>query len=465
MLFREEQVELTLQDLSNFTPKQREATRAMYEYLYVLYGGARGEGKSRWLRWALLEFLLRKYKSHGLSDVRALLACETYKALEDRQITKIKEEFPPGLGTLKSTQSGGLGFYLHENLGGGVLALRNLDDPLKYKSAEFAAIGVDELTMNPKRTFDVLRGSLRWPNLSHTPFIAATNPGGVGHAWVKDLWIDKNFAPHPELAASKAEFHFIQSLPQDNPYLTESYLDILKSLPPGLRKAWLEGNWGIFEGMAFPSFSRATHVLNEPIELPEDWPRWRALDWGFSKPSCCLWFCKNPDNDRIFVYREFYAANLTDLQQARTIKEYSPVSEKVYITYADPSMWARQTMANQVSSTADEFRKEGILLTKADNDRLSGKRKVQRLLQPLADGIAGLLIFPQCENLIRTIPSLALDKVRVEDVDTNQEDHAYDSLRYGLTKKESHAKRDSREWPDWEDEFPIARINRLSDIF
>jgi hypothetical protein len=122
-------------------------------------------------------------------------------------------------------------------------------------------------------------------------------------------------------------------------------------------------------------------------------------------------------------------------------------------------------MANQVSSTADEFRKEGVFLTQADNDRLSGKRKVQRLLQPLADGIAGLIIFPQCENLIRTLPNLALDKVRVEDVDTRGEDHAYDALRYGLTKKESHVKRNSREWPDRNSESPIARINRLSDIF
>jgi hypothetical protein len=101
-------------------------------------------------------------------------------------------------------------------------------------------------------------------------------------------------------------------------------------------------------------------------------------------------------------------------------------------------MWSKKTMANEVSSTADEFRKEGVQLIHADNQRLSGKRKFDRLLQNLSDGFPGMLIFPQCTNLIRTLPSLAFDVINVEDVDTRQEDHAYDALRYGLTKQERH---------------------------
>jgi phage terminase large subunit len=433
-------VEQHFHEFSNFTDKQKEATRAMYKHRYVLYGGARGGGKSRWLRWALLLFLIKMYKLEGRRNLRVMLASETYKDLQDRQINKIETEFPPEWGTVKETKGSGLGFYLKEELGSGVIAFRNLDDPAKYQSAEFAAIGVDELTKNSKGKFDTLRGSLRWPDMIHTPFIAATNPGSIGHAWVKDLWIDKNFEAYPELIDMSDEFHFIQCLPEDNPHLTEAYMKVLNSLPPELSKAWVEGDWDIFQGMAFPNFSRARHILPKPINLPPEFPRWRAVDWGYTNPFCCLWFSKDPDTERIFIYRELYASGLTDLQQANKINANSPAEENISITYADPSMWSTKTMADTVSTTADEFRKKGIHLTKADNDRLSGKRKVDRLLQKLPDEFPGLLIFPQCKNLIRTLPSLALSEIQVEDVDTHQEDHAYDALRYGLTKQERHVK-------------------------
>ena len=98
---------------------------------------------------------------------------------------------------------------------------------------------------------------------------------------------------------------------------------------------------------------------------------------------------------------------------------------------------------------------------KGDNNRLSGKRKIDRLLENLEDGMPGLLIFPSCKNLIRTIGALALDIVNVEDVDSSQEDHAYDALRYGLTNKERHVVLENR----YENESPIARIIRETNLF
>ncbi len=444
-----------------FTPKQKDAYVAMGQYKYVLYGGARGGGKSRWLRWALLGYLIENFRNTGIKKIRVMLASETYETLLDRQINKIEVEFPRAFGKIKTTKRNGLSFYLNENLGGGILAFRNLDDPFKYQSSEFAAIGVDELTKNPKKTFDVLRGSLRYPGIPHTPFIAATNPGGIGHSWVKDLWVDKNFDRYPELRKDSKHFYFLQSLPKDNPYLPNEYWDMLNSLPENLRKAWVQGNWDSFDGMAFPGFNRNKHVLPKPITLPDYYPRWRAIDWGFTSPFCCLWLCKDPQNGRIFIYRELYEKNLTDLQQARTISELSPSTENLRITYADPSMWARKNLKNEVSSSADEYRNNGIPLTKGDNDRLSGKRKIDRLLENLEDGYPGLLFFPSCKNLIRTIGSLALSNINVEDVDNSQEDHAYDALRYGLTKKERHAVTETR----YETESPIARIMRETDLF
>ena len=454
---------ISLEELCNFTPKQNIAYESMFNKQYVLYGGARGGGKSRWLRGASLRFLLSLTEDYGLTNVHTMLASETYPALKDRQINKIATEFPEEIGVVKDSLSGGLGFHIHQSLGGGVIDFRNLDDPAKYQSAEFAAIAVDELTKNHKRTFDILRGSLRWPGLEHTPFIAATNPGSKGHGWVKDLWIDRNFQTYPELLPKANEFQFIQSLPSDNPYLTQSYWDELKSLPENMSKAWLEGNWDVFRGMAFPNFNRDRHVLKTPIALPAEWPRWCAVDWGYRDPFCCLWFCKDPGNGRVFVYREMYQRGMTDKHQAKAIRAASPPDEKISLTYADPSMWAKKNLAGLVGTSVEEYSQNGIQLEKGDNNRLNGKRKIDRLLGSLEDGLSGLVIFPQCQNLVRTLGSLALDDINVEDVDTDQEDHAYDALRYGLTRKERHSAR--KEWEGQDNESPLARLIRDSDIF
>jgi hypothetical protein len=186
--------------------------------------------------------------------------------------------------------------------------------------------------------------------------------------------------------------------------------------------------------MAFPQWNRERHVV-QPFEIPSHWLKWRATDWGFASPFCTLWLTKDPDTRRIYVYRELYAANLTDRQQARAIKDMSPEREGYFIHYADPSLWERKNREGQVFSTADEYKAEGVNLTKGDNDRLSGKRKVNNLLADLPDGEPGLQIFETCPHLIEQMGSLASDERNPEDVDTDQEDHAFDTLKYGLTNE------------------------------
>ena len=188
---------LDIRDLINPLPSQGLALDAMYRHLFVLFGGAAGPGKSYWLRWALLELLLY-WASQGHRGVRVGLFCEDYPTLRDRQIMRIKREFPLWLGTLKGSQDEGYGFFLRPEYGGGILSLRNLDDPAKYASAEFAAIGVDELTKNDRQTFDDLRFRLRWPGITHRPFLGGTNPGSVGHGWVRKLWVDRDFTGDDE---------------------------------------------------------------------------------------------------------------------------------------------------------------------------------------------------------------------------------------------------------------------------
>jgi hypothetical protein len=426
-----------ISELIQFTERQLQAWQALFAHRFVLYGGARGGGKSRFLRWALLLLLIYWY-GKGYRRVIVGLFCSTYNELRDRQISKIASEFPDWLGEIKDTQEFGLGFYLREEYGGGIIALRNLDDPNKYKGAEFAAIGVDELTLILKDIFDILRGSLRWPGIEHTVFIGATNPDGVGNLWVRELWIERQFPP--EMQAIAPKFSFVQALPADNPHLPAEYWDDLKSQPPDIQKAWIEGDWYVFKGQAFKVFRRERHVI-PPIEIPEHWRRYRGIDWGKSAPFVCLWGAVNPDNGRWIVYREVALADLEDREQARTITDMTPASERIITTYADPSIWGEKQKG--VTSTAVIYAQNGVPVTQANNHRLDGKRRVDRLLAPLADGEPGLLIFETCPYLARTLPALVYDRVQIEDINTKGEDHAYDALRY-LTSPATDAKPASR---------------------
>lgn len=418
------QKKLTPDDiLEKFTDKQREATAAADRSRYVLYGGARGPGKSYWLRWWLLRQLLL-LSGLGLRGVRVGLFCENYPVLRDRQISKIEMEFPRNVGELKETQTDGLGFHLHTQYGSGVLCLRNLDDPRKYQSAEFAAIGVDELTKNSLDTFNILRGSLRWPGVDDTRFVGATNPGDIGHLWVKQYWIDKQFPA--ELQPFANQFVFVRALPSDNPHLAQSYWDELNSLPPELARAWVHGDWDVFAGQAFSEWVR-DEIVVEPRQLPFTWPRWRCVDWGYAKPFCCLWLAQDPDTETVYVYRELYQVGLTDREQAKKIKDLT--IEDIRFTLADPSMWTRKSFEGQTFSTADEYAAVGVPLTMADNNRLIGVRKVRQVIHDRK-----LKVFSTCPNLIRTLPALPYSKTNLEDVDTDAEDHAFDTLKYGLVR-------------------------------
>jgi len=415
-------------DLMHPLPKQEVALDSLYEHKYTLYGGAAGPGKSYWLRWAALEFLLECFATLGLRDVRVGLFCEDYPTLTDRQISKIKREFPAWLGALRGTRDEGFGFFLRPEYGGGYIALRNLDDPSKYASTEFAAVFVDELTKNKRQTFEDLRFRLRWPGLEHTPFAAATNPGSVGHGWVKKLWIDRDFTGDDQ-ALNQADFAFVQALPGDNPHLGKSYWALLDSLPERMRRAMRDGRWDVFEGQAFPEFDRKIHVI-EPFTIPADWTRWTSTDYGYVDPWATVWIARSPDRSRVVVYREGYQTGLTAREQARKIIAMTG-NEPIRLNLGDPSMWAmRERYANE--AIASEYAAEGVALQPANNDRLGGKAKVHEALRHDHGVSPRLQMFRSCPNLIRTLENIPLSETRPEDVDTHADDHLYDCVRYGL---------------------------------
>ena len=226
-------------ELTKFFPKQIEALNASKRFKYVLFGGSVGSGKSYWIRWTAVYWLMKYYAKYGLKGVRAGVFCEDYPSLNDRHLTKVKFEFPDWLGTFNESKHE---FTLAPEYGSGIIAFRNLDDPSKYLSVEFALIAIDEINRNPKTTFDMLRSRHRWPGIKDTKFIAGCNP--LGEAWVKNMWVKRLFPPDEK---EQYEFVYVPALPTDNPHLPVEYYKSLESLPEVQRKAYLEGNWDAFD--------------------------------------------------------------------------------------------------------------------------------------------------------------------------------------------------------------------------
>lgn len=226
-------------ELAHFLPKQAVAQEASKKFKFLLYGGSLGSGKSYWLRWMMVYWLMKLYAKHKIKGVRAGLFCEDYPSLEDRHLSKVKYEFPAWLGSYNQQRHE---FTLAPEYGSGVIAFRNLDDPEKYLSVEFAIMGVDEINRNTLVTFRELRKRLRWAGIKEVRFLAACNP--IGEAWVKNMWVKRIF---PQEENEQYEFGFVPALPTDNPYLDASYYKSLESLPESQRKAFLEGNWDAFD--------------------------------------------------------------------------------------------------------------------------------------------------------------------------------------------------------------------------
>lgn len=417
---------ITFDELSHFTDKQKLAQSLTEKYKYFLFGGASGPGKSYWLRWSPIKFLHKHcFKELGLKGVRAGLFCEDYPALWDRHISKIKYEFPQWLGTYNGQYHE---FTLNPKYGSGVLAFRNLDDPSKYASSEFAWIGVDELTKNEKEKFNFLRWRLRWIGVNNTRFAAGTNPGGIGHEWVKKLWISRQFDSGER---ESDQFHFLPALPQDNPHLPDSYYTTLQSLPEALRKAYLEGNWDIFEGQYFSEWNSEVHT-RPPFAIPESWPKYRAYDHGREAPACCKWYAVDPDG-RVWVYREFYKAGMNVDQIAQEISKMS-AGEQYQYSVADPSIFSNMGFVDKFGgqTIAETFSRYGIQFIPASNRRVDGWAIMHQYLHWDTHTLPKMMYFKTCYNSLRTIPALIHDDKHPEDLDTRGEDHAADPDRYFL---------------------------------
>lgn len=418
-------VEFQLKGYPN--PRQREFFESKARH--TAYGGARGGGKS-WAMRRKLVLLALHYE-----ELQLLLLRRTLSELTENHVRALQTELS-GFVDYNQTQR----VFTFPN--GSRIKLGYCDneqDVYRYQGQEYDVIGLEEATQFTESQMQFISTCNRSVRTDFTPRMYYTcNPGGVGHAWVKRLFIDRRYR-----GSERAEdYVFIPARVTDNPVLMrdKSYVITLENLPEPLRRAHLDGDWDVLAGQYFGEFSRQRHVT-EPFEIPKSWRRFRAMDWGYNDPCAVLWFAVSPGG-RVYVYREYYERQVLSSETARRIRQMTG-EEKIAYTAASPDAWQNRGMSASGDiggmSIAEVFAHGGVPLIRADNTRIPGWQRVREYLSEGDDGQPKLLIFRNCENLIRTLPALTFDEHFIEDVSSHCEDHAPEALRYGLMSRPSAA--------------------------
>jgi len=413
----------------------------------VLYGGSAGGGKS----YAMLADPVRYLNN---PNFRGLLVRRTTEELREL-ISVSKQLYPQAIPNIK--------FMERDKTwvapSGATLWLSYLDrddDVTRYQGQAFSWIGFDELTQWPTPyPFDYMRSRLRTTKGSGLELYqrATTNPGGPGHSWVKKMFVDP--APsgedfwatdietgktlmwpqgHTRSGEPLFKRRFIPATLFDNPYLADDgmYEANLLSLPEYQRKQLLEGNWDVNEGAAFPEWNRTIHVV-EPFNIPNNWAKFRACDYGYGSYTGVLWFAVSP-SEQLVVYRELYVSKVLATDLADMVLEAEAEDGTIRYGVLDSSLWHKR--GDTGPSLAEQMIIKGCRWRPSDRSRgsrIAGKNEIHRRLQ--VDEFTEeprLVFFSSCLQTISQLPSIPLDKNNSEDVNTHSEDHLYDALRYGV---------------------------------
>lgn len=411
--------------------KQRIFLRAKRKI--ICFGGARGGGKSWVVRIKAIKLALK------FPGIRIMIMRTTFQELLDNHARPLQQLLPRSVATYNSTEK----VFKFGN--GSIIQLMYCarEEDLEHRQGiEYEIIFLDEATHHAEGVFLKLLACLRSTSGYPIRMYLTCNPGGVGHAWVKRLFIDRVYKP----GENPDDYEFIQSLVTDNKALMRvqpDYKRQLEALPPKLRRAWLEGAWDIFEGQFFEEFRdnpnperRMTHVI-EPFDPPKSWKRFRSYDWGYAKPFSCGWWALDPDG-RLYRILELYGCTdtpneglkwTTDEQFARIAqieREHPWLAGCRIEGVADPAIFAEDGGV----SIADTAARHGVFFERGDNKRIPGWMQVHYRLRFDEDGYPMMYVFDCCKAFIRTIPLLIYDEHIPEDVDTDGEDHVADEVRY-----------------------------------
>jgi len=407
----------------------------------ILFGGAAGPGKSHALRFEALAMCLR------IPGLQASLFRRTMPELERNHILPALAQFPKGLAVFHRAQNR----FVFPN--GATLSFCSCPreaDVFRYQGAEVHLLVIDELTHFTEFQYDYLRSRLRCaipvpPAYRHKipGIVCASNPGGVGHAFVKRRFVDfappmtPKRAPRDEGGMLRC---YIPGRLADNPLLSArdpGYAARLDALPEPYRSAYRDGDWDIFLGQAF-AFSRRLHVI-KPRPIPEQALLLMTFDWGYGAPFSLGWWWVDADG-RLYRFAEWYGSNgspnqglrLSDSEIAAGIRERERtlgIAKRPITRLAGPDCFAKKPDyrgGGQGPSTAEVFAGAGLYLAPGDPARKLKIRQFHERLRPRPDAPPMLLVYETCEDFIRTIPLLTTDRRNVEDIDTTGEDHIYD---------------------------------------
>lgn len=386
---------------------------------FVGYGGARGGGKSEAVRIKAPLLALRYDKS------KILILRRTYPELYRNHVL-------PLIATLKNIAkyhqtNKAFVFSNGSRIEMGYCA--NDADVLQYQGQEYDFIFMDEATHFSEFMFSTLTACIRGANSIPKRMYITCNPGGIGHSWVKRLFIDREY----KNSENPSDYLFIPATVYDNVALMlndPDYIRMLENLPDNLREAWLHGNWDVFEGQYFREWDRSVHVC-EPFDIPTHWRIYTSLDYG--EDMLAHYIYAVDENSNVYVINEIYQPDLIVSAAASVILGRTN-GLRIDRRIAPPDL--NQTQSISGKTTLGLFNEYGLYTTVCSNKRVDGWLALKELLKVYVDKEgkrnAKLKIFASCPNLIRTLPLLQYDTKKIGDASNQPHEltHAPDALRY-----------------------------------
>lgn len=408
-------------------PNEKQAKFLSSSCRYTAYGGARGGGKS----WAV-----RTKGAAGAlyyPGIKILMLRRTYPELENTIISPIVELL--NTATVDGKPAGDKLFTYNVTMrtiyfvNGSIIKFGHLQSAgaiTEYQGQEYDWIFMDEATHFTEWEFRVLAATLRGVNKIPKRMYLTCNPGGVGHLWVKRLFVSREFSAREEAE----DYAFIPATVEDNRVLMEhspDYIQMLDLLPADLHAAHRYGNWDAMAGQFFAEFRRETHVVKS-FRVPEDWVCYRAIDYGLDM-FACLWVAVDFEG-RTWVYREVQQPGLIVSDAAALMRSLTLPGERIAYTIAPPDLWSTQKDTGR--TMAEVFTANGVGLVRASSSRVQGWLTLKEYLKPMGDGRPGLLVSEECAGLIRNLPALQHSDKNPSDCATEPHSitHICDALRY-----------------------------------
>lgn len=387
---------------------------------FTAYGGARGGGKSWALRRKLVAMCLR------YSGLRCLLVRRTLPELKSNHVLPFLREYGDLVTYSESEKS--LRFSSGSRIFLGFCATDK--DALRYQGQEYDVIAIDEATQLSEYRFSIFKACLRGTSDFPRRMYLTCNPGGIGHAWVKRLFVDREFRGNE----NPDDYAFIQALVFDNTVLTAAdpeYVSSLRTLPERMRDAWLWGKWDVFEGQFFPEFDTERHVCDH-CDVPNITRRFVSFDYGFDMLAALLMAVDCEGN--VFAVAERCVPNLTLTEAARVISDLCR-GQNAEFAVASPDLWNRRQDSGKSGYEIIQSVDGVPPMLPADDRRIAGWRMVREYLSSRTS--PSIRIVRSCSELIRCLPALLFDAEKTEDASSEPHSvtHAPEALRYALMSR------------------------------